>query len=210
MEKLYQIKADIKANDDEAEIVKDCYSLCVKRAKDSKSILYSDYTETLEQIESVKASIKELADNQEELASVIGEVGMFRSIINDYENELKELEKHKEDLFTKIILADPFVKQFEYFIDSIIALPEIDSEKKYLIPFNKTMYLTFIDKGVVHGDVIEYTTKFGVSIKTSGNKREMVDFVEYKKRNSDGKLMIIEDLYQVYDYQLQYIKKKTG
>lgn len=210
METLYTIKADIISNDDNAEIVKAYYSLCMHRAKESKSILYRDFTEVTDQIESVKESIKELADNQEELASVIGESGMFRTIISYYENELKELEKHKEELITKIILADPFVKQFEYFVDSVIDLPEIPSDKNYLIPFNKTMYLTFIDKGVVYGDVIEYTTKFGVIIKTSGNKREMVDFVEYKKQSSDGKLLIIEELYQVYDYQLQYIKKKTG
>ena len=135
---------------------------------------------------------------------------MFRSIISDYESELKELEKHKEDLITKIILADPCVKQFEYFVDSVLSMPEIPSEKNFLIPFNKFMYLTFIDKGIIHGDDIEYTTKFGVSIKTSGNKREMVDFVEYNKRTSDGKFFIIEELYQVYDNQLQYIKKKTG
>ena len=210
MEKLCLIKADILANDDEAEIIKSYYALCVERAKESDSILFRDYSEVVDQIGCVKRNIQELADNQEELTNVIGEEGMFQSLINDYESQLKELEKHKEDLFTKIILADPCVKQFEYFVDSVIALPEIPSDKNYLIPFNKTMYLTFIDKGVVHGDVIEYTTKFGVIIKTSGNKREMVDFVEYKKRNSDGKLLIIEELYQVYDYQLQYIKKKTG
>ena len=68
------------------------------RAKESKSIFYRDFTEVTDQIESVKESIKELADNQEELASVIGESGMFRTIISYYENELKELKKHKEEL----------------------------------------------------------------------------------------------------------------
>lgn len=210
MEKLYLIKADIISNDDEAEIVKAYYSLCMERAKDSKSILYRDYTEVTEQINSVKASIKELADNQKELAAVIGEVGMFRSIVSDYESELKELEKHKEDLITKIILADPCVKQFEYFVDSVIALPEIPSEKNYLISFNKTMYLTFIDKGIIHGDVIEYTTKFGVSFQTSGNTRKMTDFIGYNYVDKNGNSGIITKSYQVVGTSLQYIKKKTG
>ena len=210
MEKLYLIKDDIKTNDDDAEIIKEYYDLCMNRAEETKSILYRDYTEVLNQIETVKASIKELAENQKGLAAVIGEVGMFRSIINDYENELKELEKHKEDLITKIILADPCVKQFEYFVDSIIALPEISSEKNYLIPFNKNMYLTFIDKGVVHGDVIEYKTKFGISFRTTGNTRKMVDFIGYRTIDKNGNSIIIQDEYEISGKKLQYRKKKTG
>ena len=210
MEKLYQIKSDIKANDDEAEIVKSYYVLCMERAKESNSIFYRDYTEVTKQIEAVKSSIKELTDNQMELAEVIGEVGMFGSIISDYESELKELEKHKEELITKIILADPYVKQFEYFVDSVSDLPDIPSDNAFLIPFNKAVYLTFIEKGVVNGDVIEYTTKFGIVFKTSGNMRKMADFIDYRKTTPDGKLMIIEEPYQVYDHQLQFRKKKTG
>ena len=210
MEKLYQIKSDIKANDDEAEIVKSYYVLCMERAKESNSIFYRDYTEVTKQIEAVKSSIKELTDNQMELAEVIGEVGMFGSIISDYESELKELEKHKEELITKIILADPYIKQFEYFVDSVSDLPDIPSDNAFLIPFNKAVYLTFIEKGVVNGDVIEYTTKFGIVFKTSGNMRKMADFIDYRKTTPDGKLMIIEEPYQVYDHQLQFRKKKTG
>ena len=210
MEKLSQIKSDIKANDDEAEIVKSYYVLCMERAKESNSIFYRDYTEVTKQIEAVKSSIKELTDNQMELAEVIGEVGMFGSIISDYESELKELEKHKEELITKIILADPYVKQFEYFVDSVSDLPDIPSDNAFLIPFNKAVYLTFIEKGVVNGDVIEYTTRFGIVFKTSGNMRKMADFIDYRKTTPDGKLMIIEEPYQVYDHQLQFRKKKTG
>ena len=210
MEKLYQIKDDIKTNDDDAEIIKEYYDLCMYRAEETKSILYRDFTEVTEQIETVKAGIKELAENQKELATVLGESGMFRSIISDYEYELKELEKHKEELITKIILADPCVKQFEYFVDSVIALPEISSDKNHLISFNKTMYLTFIDKGVVHGDIIEYTTKFGISFRTTGNTRKMVDFIGYRKKNKDGNSIIIQDEYEIYGKKLQYRKKKTG
>lgn len=228
MEKLYQIKADIKANDDEAEIIKAYYFLCMERAKDSKSILYRDYTEVTEQIDSVKASIRELAENQKELATVIGEVGMFRSIISDYESELKELEKHKEELITKILLSDSDVKQFDYFVDQILALPDKDANGNLLnihmvdnpdgitnsiydlLPFDKAFYLTFIESGTVYGDEIEYRTKFGVSFRTTGNKRRMNDFIDYRKTNSDGESIIIEENYQVYDYQLQYIKRKTG
>ena len=210
MEKLYQIKSDIKANDDEAEIVKSCYALCMERAKESNSIFYRDYTEVTKQIEFVKASIKELTDNQKELAAAIGEAGMFGSIISDYENELKELEKHKEELITKIILADPYVKQFEYFVDSVSALPEIPYDNAFLIPFNKAVYLTFIEKGVIYGDVIEYRTKFGICFQTSGNKRKMADFIGYNYVDKNGNSSIITKSYQVVGTSLQYIKKKTG
>ena len=79
-----------------------------------------------------------------------------------------------------------------------------------LLPFDKAIYLTFIESGTVYGDVIEYKTKFGVSFKTTENKRKMNDFIDYRKTSSDGKSIIIEENYQVYDYQLQYIKRKTG
>lgn len=210
MEKLYLIKADILANDDEAEIIRSYYALCVERAKESDSILFRDYSEVVDQIGCVKRNIQELAENQKELANVIGEEGMFQSLINDYESQLMELEKHKEDLFTKIILADPCVKQFEYFVDSVIALPEIPSDKNYLIPFNKTMYLTFIDKGVVHGDVIEYSTNFGVSFRTTGNTRKMADFIGYWCVDDKGDSIEITNTYQVVGTSLQYLKRKTG
>ena len=228
MERIYQIKADIEANDDDAKIVKAYYSLCMERAKDSKSILYRDYTEVTEQINSVKASIKELAENQKELAVVIGEIGMFRSIISDYEYELKELEKHKEELITKIILADPCVKQFEYFVDQILSLPDKDANGSMLniqtvddtnsntdsiydlLPFDKVFYLTFIESGTVFGDKITYKTKFGISFDTIGNTRIMEEFIGYRKTDHNGNSILIKDAYQVYDFQLQYIKKKTG
>lgn len=228
MEKLYKIKDDIIANDDNAEIIKEYYDLCMNRAEESKSILFRDYKEVTEQIESVKASIKELAENQEEVEAVIGEIGMFQSIINDYECELKELEKHKEELITKIILADPNVKQFEYFVDQILALPELDAYGNKLdihivdstacstysiyslLPFDKKFYLTFIESGIVFGDVIEYKTKFGISFITTGNTRKMVDFIGYRKTDKDGKSIIIQDEYEISGKKLQYRKKKTG
>ena len=150
----------------------------MNRAKESKSILFRDYTEVLDQIETVKASTKELAENQKELADVIGEIGMFQSLISDYEGQLVELEKHKEDLITRIILSDPFVKQFDFFVDRILALPSMNNDE--LLTFDKAFYITFIESGMVFGDVIEYTTKFGVSFKTTGNTRKMVDFIGYK------------------------------
>lgn len=210
MEKLCLIKADILANDDEAEIIKSYYALCVERAKKSDSILFHDYSEVVDQIGCVKKTIQELADNQEELTNVIGEEGMFQSLINDYESQLIELEKNKEELITKIILADPYVKQFEYFVDSVIALPEISSEKKYLIPFNKSMYLTFINAGIVYGDVIEYSTNFGVNFRTTGNTRKMADFIGYWCVDNKGDSIEITNTYQVVGTSLQYFKRKTG
>ena len=204
------MKADIKENDDDAEFIKTYYAFCMNRAKISGAILYRDYTEVTNQIQAVKTSIKKLTDNQKEFAEVTGETGMFRDIISDYESELKELEEHMEERINKIILSDPYIKQFEYFVDSVIALPEIPSDENYLIPFNKAIYLTFIESGVVYGDVIEYTTKFGICFKSTGNMRKMDDFIDYRKTTPDGKTFIIEDRYQVYDYRLQYIKRKSG
>lgn len=228
MEKLYQIKADIKENEDNAEFVKDYYDLCLDNARDNNSIIYRDYSEVVEHIKSVKNSIKELAENQEELAYVLGENRMFQSLINDYENQLRELEKHKEELITKIILSDPNVKQFDYFVDQILALPDKDANGNLLyiqmvdntdgntdsiydlLPFDKAFYLTFIESGIVSGDEIEYKTKFGVRFRTSGNTRKMVDFIGYRKTDNDGKSIIIQDEYEISGNKLQYRKKKTG
>ena len=56
----------------------------------------------------------------------------------------------------------------------------------------------------------DYTTKFGICFKSTGNMRKMDDFIDYRKTTPDGKTLIIEDRYQVYDYRLQYIKRKSG
>lgn len=228
MEKLYQIKADIKEKEDNAEVAKDYYDLCLDHAKENDSIIYRDYSEVVERITSVKNSIKELAENQEELATVLGESGMFQSLINDYESQLKELEKHKEELITKILLSDSDVKQFDYFVDQILTLPDkaangnelniqmvdntdCNTDSIYdLLPFDKAFYLTFIESGTVFGDMITYKTKFGVNFDTIVNTRIMEEFIGYKKTDHNGNSIIIKDAYQVYDFQLQYIKKKTG
>ena len=79
-----------------------------------------------------------------------------------------------------------------------------------LLPFDKAFYLTFIESGTVFGDMITYKTKFGVNFDTIGNTRIMEEFIGYKKTDHNGNSIIIKDAYQVYDFQLQYIKKKTG
>ena len=84
MEGLYGIKEDILKNNTEAEFIKKYYSLCLERAKEDDSILYKDYTEVIEQINTTKESISEFADHQKELAEVLKGEDIFSSIISAY------------------------------------------------------------------------------------------------------------------------------
>lgn len=223
MEELYRIKADIIQNDNNAEIIKAYYSLCLGRAKEKNSFLYRDYTETTKKIESTIDSIKELTENQLELDEILGEKKIFQSIISEYESQNSEFKKHRDELLTKIIQTDSDTKKFEYFINSVLALSDKDTNGNKLniqttnsntshiydlLPFNKTFYLTFIENGTVYGDVVEYKTKFGVSFTTKGNTRKMADFIGYRTTDKNGDTIIIHDEYEVVGKTLQHRQRK--
>ena len=77
-----------------------------------------------------------------------------------------------------------------------------------LLPFDKYFYHTHIIKGTVYGDVIEYTTTFGMKLKSVGNSRTMKSFLGFRRQKSDGTYEPLLYTWQVINNSVQYRRKK--
>ena len=66
-----------------------------------------------------------------------------------------------------------------------------------LLPFDKGIYLAFIQGGVVRGDVVEYTTRFGVTLTASGNSRGLSDFLGFRRAEPDHTVTLIDEPWKV-------------
>ena len=77
-----------------------------------------------------------------------------------------------------------------------------------LLPFDKYFYHTHIIKGTVYGDVIEYTTTFGMKLKSVGNSRTMKSFLGFRRQKSDGTYEPLLYTWQVINNSVQYRRKR--
>lgn len=75
--------------------------------------------------------------------------------------------------------------------------PERVDNAPELLPFDKDLYRTFIKSGIVHGDVIEYETIFGIKLRVAGNARTLKRFLGFKRVNSDRTVEYLTATYQV-------------
>ena len=77
-----------------------------------------------------------------------------------------------------------------------------------LLPFDKYFYHTHIIKGTVYGDVIEYTTTFGMKLKSVGNSRTIKSFLGFRRQKSDGTYEPLLYTWQVINNSVQYRRKR--
>lgn len=205
MEKLYDIRQDLLQNGSNAKIVQEYYTSCLER-----SLYYEDYQRVVRNIAEANEVLEETTQSQKELSVVLGKDNIFDNLIEEYQNQCADLENQKNQIFKQIIYNDENKPIFDYFVECILKLPDINfaNQSPCLISFEKGIYLSFVKYGMVYGDVIEYQTKFGVSFQTHGNSLKIEDFIDYKKITDSGKSMIISEPYEVINTQLQYRKKK--
>ena len=221
MEKLYEIRLDIMQNMNRAKVSEEFYKVCIAKAKEDDSIYYRDYMTIVNNIASVQDTLEQTISHQTELSGMLGENDIFKELIEEYQEQLVELENRKKLAIIRIVDSDEYKPIFDYFLTSILSLPNTDSSGntlniqngnmlKYndLLPFNKAMYLSFIESGTVYGDTISYKTKFGVTFKTTGNMRKPEDFIGFRKYDGNGDSIIITEAYQVVGTKLQYRLKK--
>lgn len=76
--------------------------------------------------------------------------------------------------------------------------------------FEKGIYIAFIQRGVVLGDVIEYMTNFGVKLISKGNSRTLGSFLGFRKGKEDGTAELLTETWQVNGKKVQYRRKETG
>ena len=229
MEMIYRIKNDIEVNGEHAEIYRDFrkQSDRLSRQADIQS------NKRLEEIDARISEVQEKIDiisseNDASLASIIAD---FQEQIKELEEEKTELEKAMEgrnankenfDFFIKQALSLPSTAPdgTKMNINTVTMEYENKSENSNLdtfghkistapdyLPFDKYFYHTFIKKGVVYGDEIEYTTCFGLKLKSRGNSRTMKSFLGFR-RFDDGEYQLLKYTWQVIDNSIQYRRKK--
>lgn len=79
----------------------------------------------------------------------------------------------------------------------ILALPDY-------LQFERGIYVAFITSGTIRGDVIEYTTNFGVKLTSTGNRRNLNSFIGFKKCREDGSVELLDAPYKVCGNSIQY------
>lgn len=89
---------------------------------------------------------------------------------------------------------------------------EIGQAPDYL-RFERGIYAAFIKCGRVRGDVVEYTTNFGVRMMSTGNSRTLSSFLGYRKCCGDGTVELLDEIWKVNGKKISYRRKgrnKTG
>ena len=114
---------------------------------------------------------------------------------------------------------------FEFFLQCLQALPRTnaagqplsipDADTPYgavcdLLPFDKGIYLAFIQGGLVRGDVVEYTTRFGVTLVTTGNSRSLSDFLGFRRAEPDRTVTLIDEPWKVTGRGVRCIRGRSG
>lgn len=229
MEMIYRIKHDVEVNGEHAEIYRNF-------RKQSDRLSRQTDVQSNARLEEIDARISEVqekidiisTENDSSLDSIIAD---FQEQIKELEEEKAELMKTMEgrnankenfDFFIKQVLSLPSTAPdgTKMNINTVDMYYENKSENADLdtfghrietapdyLPFDKYFYHTFIKKGVVYGDEIEYTTCFGLKLKSRGNSRTMKSFLGFR-RFDDGQYQLLKYTWQVINNSIQYRRKK--
>lgn len=66
-----------------------------------------------------------------------------------------------------------------------------------ILKFEKGIYVAFIKAGLVKGDIVEYTTNFGVKLLSTGNSRTLGSFLGFRRAEADGTVDILNENWKV-------------
>ncbi|MFR3809164.1 MAG: hypothetical protein ACLTX3_09500 [Lachnospiraceae bacterium] len=76
------------------------------------------------------------------------------------------------------------------------------------LEFEKGVYFAFIKEGIVDGDVITYTTNFGVKLTSTGNSRTLMAFIGFRRCNPNRTVEVLMDGWQVNGLCIRYHREK--
>ena len=113
----------------------------------------------------------------------------------------------------KVTLKEEF-ERFTYYIEETATIsPNIESTTdltygKFIIPFEKFIYDTFIESGIIKDDTITYKTTFGLTFISTGNSRCLEDFEGYAVTDKTGIKHTIEQPWELMEYKIQKHRKK--
>lgn len=78
------------------------------------------------------------------------------------------------------------------------------------LPFEKGIYAAFVKKGIVDDDTVMYQTRFGVTLVTTGNSRNLGSFLGFRRANPDGTVMLLDEKWKVSGRGVCYTRKRRG
>ena len=230
MEMLYRIKADVEANGENSQIYKDFRSMSDNLSQQTDVGSNERLLEINQRITEIQENIDIIAaENDGSLDTIIED---FRQQIKELVEERSELLHTMESRNVNKGRFDFFIKQLSnlptktssgqpmnintvtvnYENTSVSASVVLTDEQITMAPdllfFDKYFYHTHIIKGVVYGDIIEYTTTFGLKLKSVGNSRTMKSFLGFRRQNQDGTYEPLLYTWQVINNSVQYRRKK--
>lgn len=166
----------------------------------------------------LKQQLRQVEKNQQE--RIVNEV-----TVADFKQFLKELESLPEEnqakmkimvngrdtdgsLFRKEDGEARYGKYHAAKSGSLKITPSLILKSPDYLEFNEFFYRSFIKSGAVNNDEITYTTTFGFTFTTQGNRRTMSGFMGYKKSNKDGTIEFIDALYKLVEGTISYHRKE--
>jgi hypothetical protein len=194
MEMLYKYKKDYEEKGDDSAICQ-----LYKRAYNQAYQSSQANSVSVWRLDTLNEEIKEL---EQEMQNNVGqETAKIGRELEELKRELSMLQSEQEMLVS-------LEKNFDFFLRCLIGLPKVntfDSKPPYeYLRFERGIYCAFIVSGQVNGDEIVYVTNFGVKLKATGNSRTLDSFLEYRKRNEDGVMEILDEPFKVSGTSMQY------
>lgn len=152
------------------------------------------------------------------------EVSLYAELAGELRQRIAEYREERQKLESQLGLPSIMQKNFDFFLRCLKNLPEVnEAGMKILVnglsksisasdiefapdylQFDRSIYIAFITSGTIQGDVIEYTTNFGVKLTSTGNCRDLNSFLGFKKCRDDGSAGLIDAPYKVYENSIQY------
>lgn len=225
METLYFLKRDMEKNGDESWLMRKFYEESVG--------LEQGGTDTTQQLKTVEMQLHELEKKLLEAADASIEQHI-QERIEALQRECEALTpaqgaaaivQNNFDFFVSCLKALPEtnaagMKVNVYGLDVQAAALEqnwpVLNTKEMLktapdfLPFEKGIYAAFVKKGIVDGDTVAYQTRFGVTLVTTGNSRNLGSFLGFRRANPDGTVMLLDEKWKVSGREVCYTRKRRG
>lgn len=86
--------------------------------------------------------------------------------------------------------------------------PERIAQAPDYLRFEKGIYMTFMTSGKLCGDVVEYTTNFGVKLFSTGNNRTLSSFLGFRRSRDDGTVEFLDETWKVNGKTVSLVKRQ--
>ncbi|HCT90489.1 MAG TPA: hypothetical protein DF613_03760 [Lachnospiraceae bacterium] len=148
-------------------------------------------------------------------------------LIRDLQRRLEAYRQEKEILQATREKKAAHERNFDVFLQCLQKLPEknaagmklningldtstgrvsLSSAPDYL-PFERGIYLAFIQSGKICGDTAKYTTNFGLTLTCTGNCRTLDSFLGFRKCNEEGAIELLDTPWKINGRKIQYSRK---